>query len=209
MSLPAQTRQPDALQINSAALPFVCMTSATAAIDPNITMRELLDQFPGAQRALFRKYHIGGCSSCGFSPEETLAGVCRRNENVDVDEAIEHILASAAAESAMQIEPRELSNRLDAGEKINLLDVRTREEWDAVKLPASHLFTQELMQEIQSKWSPSDLLVLYDHQGGRSMDAAAYFQGHGFENVKSLRGGIDAWSAEVDSSLPRYHLEQA
>ena len=39
------------------------------------------------------------------------------------------------------------------------------------------------------------------------MDAAAYFQGHGFTNVKSLRGGIDAWSAEVDPKLPRYHLE--
>ena len=41
------------------------------------------------------------------------------------------------------------------------------------------------------------------------MDAAAYFQGHGFTNVKSLRGGIDAYSAEVDSSLPRYRLEHA
>jgi rhodanese-related sulfurtransferase len=50
--------------------------------------------------------------------------------------------------------------------------------------------------------------VIYDHKGARSMDAAAYFQGHGCQNVKSLRGGIDAWSAEVDSSLPRYHLEQ-
>jgi monothiol glutaredoxin len=39
------------------------------------------------------------------------------------------------------------------------------------------------------------------------MDAAAYFQGHGFENIKSLRGGIDAWSTEVDPKLPRYHLE--
>jgi rhodanese-related sulfurtransferase len=65
------------------------------------------------------------------------------------------------------------------------------------------------MQEILSKWSREDLVVIYDHQGTRSMDAAAYFQGHGFENVKSLRGGIDAWSAEVDSSLPRYHLEAA
>ena len=39
------------------------------------------------------------------------------------------------------------------------------------------------------------------------LDAAAFFQGHGFENVKSLRGGIDAWSVEVDPKLPRYHLE--
>jgi len=40
--------------------------NSTATIDPNITMRELLLQFPGAQRALFRKYHIGGCASCGL-----------------------------------------------------------------------------------------------------------------------------------------------
>ncbi len=170
-------------------------------------MRELLEQFPGAQRALFRKYHIGGCSSCGFSPDETLAGVCARNENLNVDQVVDHIIASDAADRAMQIEPRELSDRLAAGEKISLLDVRTREEFDAVKLGHAQFFTQELMQEILSKWSRGNLLVVYDHQGQRSMDAAAYFQGHGFENVKSLRGGIDAWSAEVDPKLPRYHLE--
>src|SRR6187397_924718 len=112
--------------------------NSTAAIDPDITMRELLEQFPGAQRAMFRKYHIGGCSSCGFSPDETLAGVCARNENADVEEAIEHILTSDAAERAMQIEPRELADRIAAGEPINLLDVRTREEWEAVKLPGAH-----------------------------------------------------------------------
>jgi rhodanese-related sulfurtransferase len=179
----------------------------TAAIDPNITMQELLVQFPGAQRALFRKYHIGGCSSCGFSPEETLAGVCARNENLNVDEVIEHIVASHDADAAMQIEPRELSDRIASGEKIYLLDVRTREEWEAMKLPKSHLVTQELMQEILANESKTDLFVIYDHKGARSMDAAAFFQGHGFENVKSLRGGIDAWSAEVDPKLPRYHLE--
>ena len=171
-------------------------------------MQELLAQFPGAQRAMFRKYHIGGCSSCGFSPNETLAGVCTRNENVDVDEAIDHIIASDAADRAMQIEPRDLAEKLSLGEKVSLLDVRTREEFDTVKIPGAHLFTQELMQEMQSKWPREDLLVIYDHQGLRSMDAAAYFQGHGFSDVKSLRGGIDAYSAEVDSSLPRYHLEQ-
>jgi rhodanese-related sulfurtransferase len=179
----------------------------TAAIDPSITMRELLEQFPGAQRALFRRYHIGGCSSCAFSPDETLAGVCVRNENLDLDEVTEHILASDAADRAMQIEPGELSERLAAGETVHLLDIRTREEFDAVKLPGAQLFTQEFMQEILANWSRTDLLVMYDHRGTRSMDAAAYFQGHGFENIKSLRGGIDAWSAAVDPKLSRYHLE--
>jgi rhodanese-related sulfurtransferase len=181
--------------------------NSTASIDPNITMRDLLEQFPGAQRAMFRKYHIGGCSSCGFSPDETLAGVCARNENLSVDEVAEHVIASHEADLAMQIEPRELSDRITAGEKVYLLDVRTREEWEAVKLPGSHIFTQELMQNILGNESKTDLFVVYDHKGARSMDAAAFFQGHGFENVKSLRGGIDAWSAEVDPNLPRYHLE--
>ena len=174
-----------------------------------MTMRELIEQFPGAQRAMFRKYHIGGCSSCGFQPEETLASVCARNENLDVNEAIQHILASDEAERALQIEPRELQEKLATDENVNVLDVRTREEFEAVKLPGAHLFTQEFMQEILGKWSHEHLVVVYDHQGARSMDAAAFFQGHGFQNVKSLRGGIDAWSAEVDASLPRYHLEQS
>ena len=110
--------------------------NSAVTIDPNITMRELLEHFPGAQRALFRKYHIGGCSSCGFSPDETLAGVCARNENLNVDEVVEHIIASheadrsdanRAARTRQTVSP--LANRL------HLLDIRTREEWDAVKLP--------------------------------------------------------------------------
>ena len=53
-----------------------------------------------------------------------------------------------------------------------------------MKLPGAHLFTQEFMQEILANWSRDDLLVIYDHQGTRSMDAAAYFQGHGFEKYQ-------------------------
>jgi len=41
---------------------------SAVTIDPTITMKELLERFPGAQRALFQKYHIGGCASCGFAP---------------------------------------------------------------------------------------------------------------------------------------------
>jgi rhodanese-related sulfurtransferase len=178
-----------------------------AAIDPNITMGKLLRQFPGAQRALFRKYHIGGCSSCGFALNETLAGVCARNENLPVDEVLEEIVAADAAERAMQIEPSILANKIAAGERVDLLDIRTREEFEAVKIDAAKFFTQELMQEIIGKWPRQDLLVICDHTGERSLDAAAWFQGHNFENVRVLRGGIDAWSAEVDPKLPRYHLE--
>jgi rhodanese-related sulfurtransferase len=196
------------LRIQGPHLGFAQSMIPTPTINPNITMRELLEQFPGAQRALFRKYHIGGCSSCGFSPDETLAALCVRNDNLDVDEVVEHIMTSEVADRALQIGSRELADRISRGEKAYLLDVRTREEYNAVKIDNAHLFTQEMMQEILSKWPRGNLVVVYDHQGIRSMDAAAYFQGQGFENVKSLRGGIDAWSVEVDPKLPRYHLEQ-
>jgi rhodanese-related sulfurtransferase len=183
------------------------MTSMTT-IDPNITMSELLRGFPGAQRALFRKYHIGGCASCGFQPTETLAQVCERNERLPIGEVIEHIQTSHEADLKMQITPAELSGKLRNGhDKVRLVDVRTREEFEAAHIEGSILLSQELMQEMLMKWGRADLLVLIDHLGTRSMDAAAYFAGHGFENPKSLRGGIDAWSEEIDPEIPRYHLE--
>ena len=52
--------------------------SDAAAIGPQSTMADVLAAWPGAQRALFRRYHIGGCSSCAFRPDETLAQVCER-----------------------------------------------------------------------------------------------------------------------------------
>src|SRR5271154_2341297 len=96
-----------------------------AEIGADSPMSAVLENFPGAQRALFRKYHIGGCSSCGFAPDETLAGVCARNDNLNVDEVTSYIVESAALDRAMQIEPRELADKLARGEKLYLLDVRT------------------------------------------------------------------------------------
>ena len=69
------------------------------------------------------------------------------------------------------------------------------------------LFSQELIQKIMSEWPKDTVLVLVDHAGTRSLDAAAYFAGHGFSETRALRGGIDAWSCEVDSTLPRYTVE--
>ena len=45
-----------------------------------------------------------------------------------------------------------------------------------------------------------------DHTGKLGLDAAAYFLGHGFEHVRCLRGGIDAWAQEVDANIRRYAL---
>ena len=175
-------------------------------ISPQITMRELLEQCPGAQRTLFRHYHIGGCASCGFQPEETLEGVCARNDGIDPQEAIARIQESHDADEKVFINP------LDAAEAVKnagarLLDIRTREEFEAVHIPGSQLMGQDFLQEVMGTWTKDTAIIIVDHTGSRSLDAAAYFAGHSFTNIRALRGGIDAWSCEVDTSLPRYTTE--
>ncbi len=180
--------------------------SSTLSITPDSTMAEVEAFAPGARRALFARYHIGGCQSCGFQPTETLAEVCARNEEIDVDEAIAHIESSHQHDLALQISPAELKTKLDAGET-KLIDLRTREEFEAVKIPGAQLFSQELQQEIFGTWEKGTGIVLYDHNGAKSLDVSAFIIGHGFTQVHALAGGIDAYSQEVDPSLPRYRLE--
>jgi len=170
------------------------------------TMREVLEVYPGAQRALFRRYHIGGCASCGFQPTETLEQVCQRNNNLNVSEVLDHIQTSHDQDAKLLIAPKELAELRKTNGEVKLIDVRSREEYEAVHIDGSLLLSQPVMQEIMGKWPRSEMLVIVDHQGKSALDAAAYFLGHGFENVRCLRGGIDAWSQEVDTKVPRYRL---
>jgi rhodanese-related sulfurtransferase len=181
--------------------------TATTNITGKSSMREVLEAFPGAQRALFRRYHIGGCSSCAFQPQETLEQVCQRNNQLNVTEVLDHIRTSHEQDSKILIEPRELSEWLARDQSVRLVDVRSREEFEAVHLPGSVLLSQDVMREVLSEGTNSRPLVIVDHHGRQGLDAAAYFMGHGLQQVRSLRGGIDAWAQEVDSSLPRYRLD--
>jgi rhodanese-related sulfurtransferase len=181
--------------------------TALPPLSPETTLSQVLQSYPGAQRALFARYHIGGCSSCAFSPTETLAQLCQRNENLDVQEVITHIQASHQGDATLQISPADFVQLRSSTPDLALLDVRTREEHEAVSLPGARLMTQELVQEAFSNWDKNAPLVLYDHTGSRSLDAVAYFIGHGFTNARCLAGGIDAYSREVDPTLPRYKVE--
>lgn len=169
-------------------------------------MSAVLEIFPGAQRALFRRYHIGGCSSCGFQPTETLAQVCTRNGNLDVNEVVAHILSSHEQDAKILIEPRELAAWRAQEPALRLVDVRSREEFEAVNIAGSQLLSQDVMRQIMADGSNSRPLVIVDHQGRSGLDAAAYFLGHGLQNVRCLRGGIDAWAQEVDAKVRRYDL---
>ena len=176
----------------------------TKTLTADSTMAEVLEAYPGAQRALMRRYHIGGCSSCGFALHETFGEVLARHDAPDLDEVVAHIADSEAQEALIQIDCKELAALLAGGTPPKLVDTRNQDEFDVVHLEGARLATQELVEEMMTTWPKDTPIVAYCHHGVRSLQASAYFIGHGFSNVRSLRGGIDTWACEVDPSLPRY-----
>jgi rhodanese-related sulfurtransferase len=180
--------------------------TTTEVISPHSTMGQVLEAYPGAQRALFRRYHIGGCSSCAFRPDETLAQVCERNGGLNVDEVLEHIKSSHEQDAKIFITSKELAEWRKQDASVRVVDVRSREEFEAVHIDGSVLLSQDVMRQVMGDGTNARPLVIIDHEGKQGLDAAAYFMGHGLQNVRCLRGGIDAWSQEVDPKVRRYRL---
>ena len=177
-------------------------------ISAETTMKQLQELMPGARRALFAKYHIGGCQSCGFDDSETIGEVCKRNEDLPVDDVLKHLSSSAEHDQKIQINPSDLKKELDQeNADIKLLDIRSREEFEAVKIPGSEIMTADLQQEALGKWDKETRTIIIDHTGDRSLDVAAFFIGHGLNRTLALAGGIDAYSKEVDPNIPRYRIE--
>jgi monothiol glutaredoxin len=100
--------------------------------------------------------------------------------------------------------PSELKAKMDAGEKFELFDVRTDKEREIARIEPSRLLDQETAHYIEGLDKDQATLVFYCHQGPRSMAAAQHFLQQGFKKVFNLRGGINAWSLEVDPKVPRY-----
>jgi monothiol glutaredoxin len=102
-----------------------------------------------------------------------------------------------------QLSPRDVKALLDRGERFVFLDVRTPEERATAAIPGTRLLDQGVAAEVERL--PKDtMLVFHCHHGGRSQAAAEHFRSRGFTNVNNMAGGIDAWSRDVDGSVPRY-----
>ena len=103
-----------------------------------------------------------------------------------------------------RISPTELAAvRRDAATAPTLVDVRTSDERARAVIEGSILLDEEGLRIVSAL--PRDTrLVFYCHTGVRSMSAAEHFRAEGFTDVHNLEGGIDAWSREVDPSVPRY-----
>jgi rhodanese-related sulfurtransferase len=179
------------------------VTTSTQPIVPSMTMEQILQVAPSAQRALFQRYHIGGCSSCGFQPTDTLAQVCKDHNILDVAEVVRTIERSEEVDRKVQISPREVKALLDGRADFSFIDVRAPEELAIAKVAQAEPLDFQNPGKYMSL--PKDRRIVFMCRSGmRSLDVAAYFIGHGFTDVHSMTGGILAWSDQVDPAVPRY-----
>lgn len=102
------------------------------------------------------------------------------------------------------ISVKELKDLLDRGEKVHLLDVREEWEYSLARIEGATLIPLGTLPQSLSKLKKDEPIVAYCHHGMRSADATGFLLQQGFANVRNLTGGIDAWSLQIDSSVPRY-----
>ena len=107
----------------------------------------------------------------------------------------------------LEISPQQVKLRLDAGEKLHLIDVREPHEFALAKIPGASLVPmRSVPAELQDLEARSDEgpLIVYCHHGVRSLNVVHWLREQGLEACQSMSGGIDAWSLTVDPSVPRY-----
>jgi rhodanese-related sulfurtransferase len=89
--------------------------------------------------------------------------------------------------------------------KARLVDVRESWEFATAKVDGSVLIPMgDVPARAHQELDPDERLVVLCHHGMRSMNVTLWLRNQGFENAQSMRGGIDAWSVEVDAKVPRY-----
>ncbi len=103
-----------------------------------------------------------------------------------------------------EITPRELASELAGEAPPRIVDVREAHEFDHCRLPSAELMPLGQIRSWAANLDPEADIVLMCHSGFRSGQAVMFLRSQGFKRVRNLRGGIDAWSVQVDPSVPRY-----
>jgi rhodanese-related sulfurtransferase len=112
-------------------------------------------------------------------------------------------------ESALPLEitPQEVQRRLQAGDKLLLIDVREPGEFQLARIADSELIP---MRTVPAELSRLDAqaddapLIVFCHHGVRSLNVVHWLREQGVDACQSMAGGIDRWSLEIDPSVPRY-----
>ena len=106
-----------------------------------------------------------------------------------------------------EITATEVKRRLDAGEKLHLIDVREPNEFAIARIEGSQLIPmRQVPGELQALEARADEapLIVFCHHGVRSLNVVNWLRNQGLEACQSMAGGIDAWSLGIDPSVPRY-----
>lgn len=103
-----------------------------------------------------------------------------------------------------EIAPAELAALLERDPDVQLVDVRETWEAELVVLPGAMILPLGRLPELTEAIDPDRPIIVYCHHGIRSAQGAGYLMHAGFEDVRHLAGGIDAWADEVDPEMRRY-----
>jgi rhodanese-related sulfurtransferase len=104
----------------------------------------------------------------------------------------------------LQISVHDVKARMAKGDAIVLVDVREPWEFALCQLPGAKSIPLGALAANVNALLDADEVICYCHHGMRSLDAAVWLRQHGVEGAKSMAGGIERWSAEIDPSVPRY-----
>ncbi len=112
--------------------------------------------------------------------------------------------SGASADAIEEISAKELKALAAQKQDLVILDVREETEFKICRIPGARLIPLGQLPEFFSQLDPAKEMVVHCHHGGRSRRAIQLLKTKGFTKLKNLAGGIDAWSADVDPSVPRY-----
>jgi rhodanese-related sulfurtransferase len=104
----------------------------------------------------------------------------------------------------IQISVKEVNERTARGDKLLLVDVREQWEYDLCRIPGAKLIPLGTIPANLNAFLDAEEVICYCHHGMRSLDAAAWLRQQGVGSAKSMAGGIERWSVEIDPSVPRY-----
>jgi len=100
--------------------------------------------------------------------------------------------------------PVQVKQRIDSGEKFNLIDVREPHEYQIAKIPTAKLIPLGELPKRLSELNPDEEFVMHCKSGMRSAKAVDLMKANGYKKVRNMTGGILAWSDTVDPSVPKY-----
>lgn len=104
----------------------------------------------------------------------------------------------------LEISPREVKQLLDRGEKLLLVDVREPHEHAICRIEGAVLIPMGSIPANLQKLDIDEDVICFCHHGMRSLDVANWLRARGVATAKSMAGGIDRWSLEIDPKVPRY-----